>query len=100
MPQDRDELWRAIESAVLDSPGELPSTTRRAAAGDGEVPVDTSAYVDKVRKHAYRVTDEDVAQLRARGYTEDQLFELTIAASLGAGLARRAAALRAMGGEP
>jgi hypothetical protein len=38
--------------------------------------------------HSYRVTDNDVAQLLAAGFSEDELYELTICAAFGAGVAR------------
>ena len=38
--------------------------------------------------HAWRCTDEDVAALKTAGYSEDQILEATLAAALGASLAR------------
>ncbi|HJQ22259.1 MAG TPA: hypothetical protein VJ867_18115 [Gemmatimonadaceae bacterium] len=59
------------------------------AFGPGtQVPDALRAYVDKVALHAYRVTDADVAALKAAGYTEDQIFEITASAALGAALRR------------
>lgn len=55
-----------------------------------------SAYVDKVRQHAYRVTDEDLATLRRSGLSEDMIFEVTVAAALGAGLVRLRVGLAAL----
>ena len=39
--------------------------------------------VRKIRSRAYTVTDEDLDALRER-YTEDQLFEIIVAAAFGA----------------
>ena len=47
-------------------------------------------------RHAYRVTDEQVAGLRTAGYAEDSLFELIVATAVGAGLARREIGLGAI----
>ena len=44
-----------------------------------------------------RVTDEDVAELRSSGLSEDEIFELTVAAAVGAGLERLYAGLRTLG---
>ncbi len=52
------------------------------------IPPELEAYIDKVTLYAYKVTDEDVAELKAFGYTEDELFEITISAALGAGRSR------------
>ena len=68
----------------------------RAAVGDGEVPPAAQAYVDKVRRHAYKVTDADVDALRAAGMSEDAVFELTVAVALEAALSRRDIARKAM----
>jgi alkylhydroperoxidase family enzyme len=60
------------------------------------VPPAAAAYADTVRRHAYRVTDADVEAVRAAGLTEDEVFEVTISAAVGAGLERLEAGLRAM----
>jgi len=85
-----------LDRRLLERPGNLAPDVRRAAASGQDVPADLSLYVEKVRRHAYRVTDEDVAGLRAHGYTEDQIFELTVAAAYGAARQRLDAGLAAM----
>lgn len=42
------------------------------------------SYAAKVRDESYRVTDADVAKLRAVGVSEDEIFEVTVAAAVGA----------------
>ena len=69
---------------------------RAAAEPDRPVPPAASAYIDTVRRHAYRVTDAQVEALRDAGLSEDEVFELTVAAAVGAGLARLEAGLGAM----
>jgi alkylhydroperoxidase family enzyme len=49
-----------------------------------------------VRRHAYRVTDRDVEELKAAGFSEDEIFEHTVAAAVAAGLDRRDAGLSAL----
>jgi hypothetical protein len=75
-------LADATRRAVLDGPGSVDASIRRQVA-DGEPPPDLAALVHKIRNHAYRVTDAEIDALRAR-YTEDQLFEIIIAAAVGA----------------
>ncbi|HEU5200369.1 MAG TPA: hypothetical protein VFU32_12075 [Ktedonobacterales bacterium] len=77
-----------LEQTVLAGPGQLAAEVRRAAAFSGVLPAELAAYVRNVSQHAYKVTDEEVAALLRAGYSEDQLFELTVSAALGAGLAR------------
>src|SRR5262245_23181787 len=89
-------LRQRLESAILEGRGTLAETVRTAAAAATGVPAELLAYVDKVHRHAYKVTDEEVAALRAAGYSEDQLFELTVSAAVGAARARLEAGLRAL----
>ena len=49
-------------------------------------------YLEKVRTHAYKVTDADVVALKAAGLTEDEIFEQTVAAAISEGLRRLDAA--------
>jgi hypothetical protein len=51
--------------------------------------------VNKVSEHAHLVTDEDIADLHKAGYTDDQIFEATVSAALGAGILRLECVLRA-----
>jgi len=56
-----------------------------------------TAYLEKVRHGAYRVTDEDVDGLRADGFSEDEIFEQTVSVAVSEGLVRLDAALRVVG---
>ena len=88
------DLRHATEAAVLDGVGETPSELRRAVAR-GEAPKNLAALAEKIRWRAHSVTDADVDELRAH-YSDDQLFELIVAATFGAASERLAAALRAL----
>lgn len=89
--------FRDLEHRLLDGPGTLDPAIRGAAAGSGGVAVAVDAYVEKVRRHAYEVTDADIHALEAAGYSEDQIFELTVATAFGAARKRLLAVLDAMG---
>jgi alkylhydroperoxidase family enzyme len=84
------EFVERLKSSVLDSPAHTSPVVRRAVAfGPGtQVPEALRSYADKVALHAYRVTDEDVDALKRAGYTEDQIFEVTAAAAVGAAVRR------------
>jgi len=41
------------------------------------------ALVDKVARHAFRVTDEDVTDARESGLSEDEVFEIVVCAAVG-----------------
>jgi alkylhydroperoxidase family enzyme len=66
----------------------------RAAADPQRVaPAELSGYLEKVRLHAYKVTDRDVEELKAAGVAEDEIFEHTVSAAVAAGLERLDAGL-------
>jgi alkylhydroperoxidase family enzyme len=75
---------------------ELIDELRQAARPARPAPPDFDGYLDKVRRHAYRVTDADVEALKAAGHSEDEIFEQTISAAVAAGLERLEAGLRAL----
>ncbi|QUR69293.1 hypothetical protein [Mycobacterium spongiae] len=89
-------LERKLRSAVLDAPATTDAALRRAAYSGEGLPAPLSGYVEKLHRHAYRVQDDDVEQMRAAGYSDDQIFEVTIAAALGAGDDRMRAGLSAL----
>lgn len=96
----RYEAFRErLVSAVLAAPGETPGDLRRAAIHNRAVPAPLAAYVDKVARHAYRVTDADVAALQQAGHSDDTLFEITVAAAVGAALHRLDRGMAALRGE-
>jgi alkylhydroperoxidase family enzyme len=55
-----------------------------------------AAYLEKVRLHAYEITDADVQSLKDAGVTEDEIFEQTVAVALAEGLRRYDAAERVL----
>jgi alkylhydroperoxidase family enzyme len=66
---------------------------RQAAQPDREARQELAAYLDKVRRNAYAVTDEDVQALKDAGLSEDVIFEQTVSVAVDAGLKRLAAGL-------
>jgi len=95
-PDPHATHMQRLADAVLAGPGSLDPGVRRAVADGRDVAEALRGYVDKVARHAYRVTDEDVVSLRAAGYSEDQIFEATVSCALGAGLRRLEAGLSAI----
>jgi len=85
--------------AVLQ-PGHLDPAIRRAILDGGTtgIPADLLAYVQKVRRNAWAIEDPDVQQLLSAGYSEDQVFEATATAALGASLHRLKAGMDALKG--
>ncbi len=104
----QSERIAALIDGVLTEPGTTESDLRRLVAAragalsggqaaDAAVPDDLSDWVAMVAQHAYKTTDQDVASLRAAGFSEDQIFEVTVAAAVGASRARLERALDAIG---
>jgi hypothetical protein len=77
--------------AILTTPGALSENLRRKIV-QGDDPAELAALLDKVRRHAYRIVDADVAGLEA-----DVVLEAVLAAALAEGDERRHAALEAIG---
>jgi len=102
MPLEPDRHAGEIDDIVrevLDGPG-VTTHGERMAALEGSGPELMRTYLTKVREQSYRVSDEDFAALRAAGLSEDAVFELTVAAAVGAAWRRLEAARRAMRRSP
>ena len=76
---------------------ELIERLRSAAQPERDAPPEFAAYLEKVRSRAYEVTDADVQALKDAGFSEDEIFEQTVSAAVGAGLERLDAGMRALG---
>jgi len=61
---------------------------RDVFAGTPPVPPEMAAYLEKVRDRAYAVVDRDIAELREAGFSEDEIFEQTVAVAIAEGLRR------------
>lgn len=85
-----------VLATVLEGPGESDPALRRAAAEDKGLPADLAALVDKIHRHAYKVTDEDMARAQAK-YGDDRMFEIVVSAAVGASRMRLMAGLKALG---
>jgi hypothetical protein len=72
---------------------ELIERLRQAAQPDRPAPTDFGVYLDKVRRHAYKVDDRDIEALKEQGHSEDEIFEQTVSAAVAAGLERLDAGL-------
>lgn len=45
-------------------------------------------YIEKIAKNAYKITNQDLNALKNLGFSEDEIFELTIVAAFSAGASR------------
>lgn len=67
---------------------------RANVAATAPAPPELAAYLEKVRTAAYTVTDADVQALQDAGFSEDEIFEQTVAVAISEGLRRLDAAER------
>jgi alkylhydroperoxidase family enzyme len=87
----------ALCLAVLHSSGRTEPVTRNSAFRRGQLPAPLYEYVTKIRGTAsYRISDDDINHLLAAGYSQDAIFEITIAAALGAASERLESGLAAL----
>ena len=89
-----DLRHRVFERALLGA-GETDPALRNAAANGTGVPADLQPLIDKIHRHAYKVTDEDIASAQAK-YGDDKMFEIVVSAALGASRKRLVAGLKAL----
>jgi alkylhydroperoxidase family enzyme len=75
---------------------ELIERLRESALPERNAPPEFASYLEKVRLHAYEVTDGDVQALKDAGHSEDEIFEHTVSAAVAAGLERLEAGLGAL----
>ena len=88
----------ALRRAVFESAGSTEPAVRVAAGSGGGPPDPVGSYATVVRDWSYRITDTDLARLITAGLSDDDIFEVTIAAAVGAALQRLDAGMRAVGG--
>jgi hypothetical protein len=88
---------KAAIARVVEGAGHASPAARRAAF-DGDhanAPAPVRALLEKVARHAYKVTDADVAAVKEL-MSEDEIFELVVAATLGQAARQLAAATAAI----
>jgi len=95
IPDPHAPLRDAALRSVLEGPGQADAAVRQAAAEGVGSSAELQALVDRIDRHAYRVTDEEIARLQAV-HGDDRLFEIIVSAALGASRRRLEAGLRAL----
>ena|ERR1700676_3321162 len=80
---DFRQARKTLASRILEGEAKASPSERRAAFNNSGLAEPAGTLVDKVAKHAYRVTDEDIAAARDSGLSEDQVFEIVVCAAIG-----------------
>jgi alkylhydroperoxidase/carboxymuconolactone decarboxylase family protein YurZ len=80
---DITQAHKALITRILEGPGMASHALRRASFDNAGLAEPLRTLIDKVAKHAYQVTDHDVAAARASGLSEDEIFEIVVCAAIG-----------------
>jgi hypothetical protein len=86
----------ALLTRILQGNGRASPAQRRAAFDNAVLTEPPRTLIDKIAKHAYKVTDSDIAAARASGLSEDQIFELAVCAAIGEATRQYETALAAL----
>ena len=96
MSQAAKKLRDIVIERTTEGEGRSTRTLRRAAFENSEVDPRARPLVEKVARHAWKVTRADLDASKAAGLSEDEIFELTICAALGQAARQLDAALAAL----
>ena len=80
---DTRQARKTLASRIQEGDGKASPFERSAAFNNSGLAKPVSTLVDKVTRHAFRVTDEDIASARDSGLSEDQVFEIVVCAAIG-----------------
>jgi len=98
MADEDMKLFQKVADSILSTSGETSAPLRASliqqpaqlyglpVQQEIALPPEIKTYVTKVATNAYKVTDQDIAQLHANGYGEDAIFEITLSVAAGAGM--------------
>jgi AhpD family alkylhydroperoxidase len=75
--------YMAVVSRALEGDGKASRAERRAAFENAGLAEPLRTLIDKVARQPTRVTNEDIAAVKASGESEDQIFELVVCAAIG-----------------
>jgi hypothetical protein len=93
---DITQARKALIARILEGEGRASHAQRQAAFHNAGLPEPLTTLIDKVAKHAYKVTDKDIAAATASGLSEDQIFEIVVCAAVGQATRQYDAALAAL----
>jgi alkylhydroperoxidase family enzyme len=93
---DITKARKALVTRILEGDGTASRAQRRAAFDHTRCAVPLNTLIDKVTKQACRVTGEDIAEVKASGLSEDQIFEIVVCAAIGQAARQHDTALAAL----
>jgi len=81
--EEKRTAHQAVVTRVLEGDGRASRAERRAAFDNAMLTEPLHGLISKVAKHPTKITDDDIAAVKASGLSEDQIFELVVCAALG-----------------
>ena len=87
---------RDLIDRVLNNGVDTETSLRAAAFEHASLPDELQPWVAKVASSSYKTLDRDVDALRKAGYSDGAIFELTVAAAVGASAVRYKRGLEAV----
>ena len=93
---DITKARKALLARLLEGEGKASHAQRRAAFDNAGLAEPISTLVDKVARHAHKVTDRDIAAARECRLSQDQIFEIVVCAAVGQATRQYNAALAAL----
>lgn len=92
-------LYESLKQSVFQDPADTSPDLRESIRQKLQSEVDTgdsepfspqvlNDYLEKITHNSYKIVDEDIEKLKEEGFSEPEIFELTLAASWAAGVAR------------
>ena len=99
MKKNLPSAIQAVLRSVLGPRGESDIHQRQAVhdfarhacgteTAPSAVPTTLAPFIEKLTHSPYKIVERDLDELRQAGYSEDQIFELTLAGALGAAAGR------------
>ena len=85
-----------LRAAVRAQVAEIVETGKASSSSD--VAPEIATYAGTIARGAIDVTDEQVDRLRQAGFSDDEIFDVTVNAAVSAGLGRLDRALRLLRG--
>jgi hypothetical protein len=80
---DIRQARKTVVARILEGDGKAPPALRKAAFDNTGLGEPLRTLIDKVANYAYRVSDEDIARVKASGLSEDEIFEVVVCAAIG-----------------
>ena len=91
------EEVRALLEAVGGPAGQVDAALRRDLLAAKPISGALGSFAIKIQHNPSTITDEHIAALRAVGHSDEDIFEIIIAASVGAAMERLRAGLALLG---